>query len=566
MAEQRGHFLRLHKVTPAALAELVRNTATAVLDARGLDTSVLPDSVTVERPRNPEHGDYATNLAMQVGKKAGVSPRELAGWLAEALASEEAIASVDVAGPGFLNLRLAADAQGAIVREVLDNTATFGHGELYRGRRVNLEFVSANPTGPIHLGGTRWAAVGDALGRVLSAQGAEVTREYYFNDAGSQIDRFVDSLIASAKGAPAPEGGYGGAYIDEIASEVVRSEPRVMGLPEDELRETFRRTGVGLMFTEIKRSLHEFGTDFDVFFHEDSLHTSGAVTREVERLKESGSLYFADGAWWLRSTDHGDDKDRVVIKNDGAPAYIAGDIAYLRDKRERGFDLCLYMLGADHHGYVARLKAAAAAMNDDPDVVEVLIGQMVNLVSDGEPVRMSKRAGTVVTMEDLVGAVGVDAARYTLIRSSVDSPVDIDLDLISKRTNENPVFYVQYAHARLSSLQRNAVSLGIRRGTVAEADLSLLNHEKEGELIRTLGEFPRVLHSAAELREPHRVARYLEEVAGSYHRFYDACRVLQPGDDQVTPLTVARLQLCEAARQVLANGLEVLGVSAPEQM
>lgn len=566
LAEQRGHFLRLHKVTPAALAELVRNTATAVLDARGLDTSVLPDSVTVERPRNPEHGDYATNLAMQVGKKAGVSPRELAGWLAEALASEEAIASVDVAGPGFLNLRLAADAQGAIVREVLDNTATFGHGELYRGRRVNLEFVSANPTGPIHLGGTRWAAVGDALGRVLSAQGAEVTREYYFNDAGSQIDRFVDSLIASAKGAPAPEGGYGGAYIDEIASEVVRSEPRVMGLPEDELRETFRRTGVGLMFTEIKRSLHEFGTDFDVFFHEDSLHTSGAVTREVERLKESGSLYFADGAWWLRSTDHGDDKDRVVIKNDGAPAYIAGDIAYLRDKRERGFDLCLYMLGADHHGYVARLKAAAAAMNDDPDVVEVLIGQMVNLVSDGEPVRMSKRAGTVVTMEDLVGAVGVDAARYTLIRSSVDSPVDIDLDLISKRTNENPVFYVQYAHARLSSLQRNAVSLGIRRGTVAEADLSLLNHEKEGELIRTLGEFPRVLHSAAELREPHRVARYLEEVAGSYHRFYDACRVLQPGDDQVTPLTVARLQLCEAARQVLANGLEVLGVSAPEQM
>ncbi|WP_182544396.1 arginine--tRNA ligase [Halosaccharopolyspora lacisalsi] len=553
-------------MTPAALAELVRNTATAVLDARGLDTSVLPDSVTVERPRNPEHGDYATNLAMQVGKKAGVSPRELAGWLAEALASEEAIASVDVAGPGFLNLRLAADAQGAIVREVLDNTATFGHGELYRGRRVNLEFVSANPTGPIHLGGTRWAAVGDALGRVLSAQGAEVTREYYFNDAGSQIDRFVDSLIASAKGAPAPEGGYGGAYIDEIASEVVRSEPRVMGLPEDELRETFRRTGVGLMFTEIKRSLHEFGTDFDVFFHEDSLHTSGAVTREVERLKESGSLYFADGAWWLRSTDHGDDKDRVVIKNDGAPAYIAGDIAYLRDKRERGFDLCLYMLGADHHGYVARLKAAAAAMNDDPDVVEVLIGQMVNLVSDGEPVRMSKRAGTVVTMEDLVGAVGVDAARYTLIRSSVDSPVDIDLDLISKRTNENPVFYVQYAHARLSSLQRNAVSLGIRRGTVAEADLSLLNHEKEGELIRTLGEFPRVLHSAAELREPHRVARYLEEVAGSYHRFYDACRVLQPGDDQVTPLTVARLQLCEAARQVLANGLEVLGVSAPEQM
>ncbi|RCW45274.1 arginyl-tRNA synthetase [Halopolyspora algeriensis] len=553
-------------MTPAALAELVRNTAVQVLDARGLDTSVLPETVTVERPRNPEHGDYATNLAMQVAKKAGVSPRDLAGWLAEALNSESSIASAEVAGPGFLNLRLAADAQGEIVRQVLGQADSFGVGELYRGRRINLEFVSANPTGPIHLGGTRWAAVGDALGRVLSAQGAEVTREYYFNDAGAQIDRFVRSLVASARGEAVPEDGYGGAYIDDIASAVVDREPHVLELPETERDEVFRRTGVGLMFDEIKRSLHEFGTDFDVFFHEDSLHTSGAVTTAVEQLKESGSLYHAEGAWWLRSTEHGDDKDRVVIKNDGEPAYIAGDIAYQRDKRSRGFDLCLYMLGADHHGYVSRLKAAAAAMGDDPATVEVLIGQMVNLVSGGQPVRMSKRAGTVVTMEDLVEAVGVDAARYSLIRSSVDSPVDIDLDLISKHTNENPVFYVQYAHARLSSLQRNAASLGIDRGAVAEADLSLLTHDREGDVIRTLGEYPRVVRAAAELREPHRIARYLEELASAYHKFYDACRVLQPGDDRPGALTIARLHLCEAARQVLANGLALLGVSAPEQM
>jgi arginyl-tRNA synthetase len=553
-------------VTPAALAELVRETAVEVLSARDLDTSVVPEAVTVERPRNPEHGDYATNLAMQVAKKAGVSPRELAGWLGEALSAAEGIDSAEVAGPGFLNLRLAADAQGAIVRQALGSADAFGRGELFEGLRVNLEFVSANPTGPVHLGGTRWAAVGDALGRVLAAQGAEVVREYYFNDAGAQIDRFVRSLIAAALGEPTPEDGYGGDYVSDIAAEVVRQRPDVLQLAEDERHEEFRRLGVGLMFEEIKRSLHEFGTDFDVFFTEGSLHSSGAVQQSAEHLKESGHLYFAEGAWWLRSTAFGDDKDRVLIKSDGATAYIAADVAYLRDKRNRGFQLCLYMLGADHHGYTARLKAAAAALDDDPNAVEVLIGQMVNLVREGKPVRMSKRAGTVVTMEDLVDAVGVDAARYTLIRSSVDSPLDVDLDLISKRTNENPVFYVQYAHARLSSLQRNAASLGIERPAAADADLSLLTADREGELIRTLGEFPQVVASAAELREPHRVARYLESVASAYHKFYDACRVLAPGDDRASPLTIARLQLCEATRQVLANGLDLLGVSAPEQM
>ncbi|MGI6875862.1 arginine--tRNA ligase [Amycolatopsis sp. 3B14] len=551
-------------MTPEALADLVRTSAAQVLTARGADPAVLPATVTVERPRNPEHGDYATNIALQVAKKAGLAPRDFAQELADALAATDGIDSAEIAGPGFVNLRLAADAQGEQIRQVLTLGDAYGRGTALGGRKINLEFVSANPTGPIHLGGTRWAAVGDALGRVLQAQGADVTREYYFNDAGAQIDRFVRSLIAAAKGDPAPEDGYAGAYISDIAAEVLRQEPSALSLPEDERNETFRRIGVDLMFGEIKKSLHEFGTDFDVYFHEDSLHQSGAVEKAVESLKENGSLYHADGAWWLRSTEFGDDKDRVVIKSDGAPAYIAGDIAYLQDKIGRGFDLCIYMLGADHHGYIARLKAAAAAMGHDPSVVEVLIGQLVNLVSEGKPVRMSKRAGTVITMEDLVEAVGVDAARYELTRYSVDSSIDIDLDLLRKSSDENPVYYVQYAHARLASLQRNAADLGLKFDN--DADFGLLTLDREGDLIRTIGEFPTVVQRAAELREPHRVARYLESLAGAFHKFYAVAQVLPKGDEEATPLTYARLALCEAARQVFANGLALLGVSAPERM
>ncbi|QCB52112.1 arginine--tRNA ligase [Rhodococcus sp. PAMC28707] len=550
-------------MTPADLAELLRATAAKVLAQRGLDVSVLPPMLTVERPRNPEHGDYATNVALQVAKKAGANPRDFAGWLAEALAAEPAIASAEVAGPGFLNIRLAADAQGAIVAQALAEGASFGNGTLLDNVKVNLEFVSANPTGPIHLGGTRWAAVGDALGRILSAQGAEVVREYYFNDHGAQIDRFSRSLIAAAKGEPAPEDGYAGAYIGEIAAAVLAENPQALELSPEDAAETFRSVGVELMFEQIKKNLHEFGVDFDVYFHENSLFESGAVERSVEYLKNSGSLYEADGAWWLKSTDYGDDKDRVVIKSDGNAAYIAGDIAYFQDKRRRGFDLCIYMLGADHHGYIGRLKAAAAAFGDDPNTVEVLIGQMVNLVRDGVAVKMSKRAGTVITLDDLVDAIGVDAARYALVRSSVDSSIDIDLELWASESSENPVYYVQYAHARLASLARGAVELGV---TAENPDLSLLTHEQEGELIRTIGEYPRVVASAADLREPHRIARYLEELAGAYHRFYGACRVLPQGDEEPGPVNTARLALGSATRQVLANGLALLGVSAPERM
>lgn len=550
-------------MTPADLAELLKATAAAVLTEHDLDVAALPATVTVERPRNPEHGDYATNLALQLGKKVGVNPRELAGWLATALTAADGIAVAEVAGPGFVNLRIEASAQGVIITNVLAAEGSYGSSDQYAGRNVNLEFVSANPTGPIHIGGTRWAVVGDALGRLLATQGAAVTREYYFNDHGAQIDRFVNSLIASAKGEPTPEDGYAGDYIVDIAQQVIAKAPDVLGLPEDQQRETFRAIGVDLMFTHIKQSLHDFGTDFDVYTHEDSMHTSGRVDQAITQLREAGSIYEKDGAVWLRTTDFGDDKDRVVIKSDGNAAYIAGDLAYYLDKRKRGFDLCIYMLGADHHGYIARLKAAAAALGDDPDTVEVLIGQMVNLVRDGQPVRMSKRAGTVITLDDLVEAIGVDAARYALIRSSVDTPIDIDLELWSSASNENPVYYVQYAHARLCALARNAADLGV---SVNTDHLDLLTHEKEGALIRNLGEFPRVLKTAASLREPHRVCRYLEDLAGDYHRFYDSCRVLPQGDEEPGDLHSARLALCRATRQVIANGLAILGVSAPERM
>jgi arginyl-tRNA synthetase len=550
-------------VTPADLAELLKTTAAAVLAEHGLDAAALPETVTVERPRNPEHGDYATNLSLQLAKKVGVNPRELAGWLATALEGTDGIAGADVAGPGFVNLRIEASAQGVVVDNVIDAGSAYGGSDLLKGESINLEFVSANPTGPIHIGGTRWAAVGDALGRLLSTQGANVVREYYFNDHGTQIDRFANSLIASAKGEPTPEDGYAGSYIAEIAQQVVAAAPDVLTQSAEQQLETFRAKGVDLMFTHIKKSLHDFGTDFDIYTHEDSMHTSGRVDQAIAKLRETGNIYEKDGATWLRTTEFGDDKDRVVIKSDGNPAYIAGDLAYYLDKRQRGFDLCIYMLGADHHGYIARLKAAAAALGDDPDTVEVLIGQMVNLVRDGQPMRMSKRAGTVITLDDLVEAIGVDAARYVLIRSSVDTPIDIDLALWSSASSENPVYYVQYAHARLSALARSAAELGIVGST---EHLELLSHDREGTLMRTIGDFPRVLKTAASLREPHRVCRYLEDLAGDYHRFYDSCRVLPQGDEVPNDLHAARLALCQATRQVIANGLQILGVSAPERM
>ncbi|WP_311342105.1 arginine--tRNA ligase [Corynebacterium riegelii] len=551
-------------MTPADLAATIRQFTIDVLEQRGLDTSAVPEAVTVERPRNPEHGDYATNVALQVAKKVGLNPRELGQLLVDALGNHPAIASAEIAGPGFINLRLASDAQGQLVAQILEAGKAFGNSDLYAGKKINLEFVSANPTGPIHLGGTRWAAVGDSLGRVLEAAGAEVTREYYFNDHGGQIDRFARSLVAAAKHEPTPEDGYGGAYIQEIAAAIVAKQPDALNGTDAEVQELFRAEGVEMMFAQIKESLHEFGVDFDVYFHENSLFESGAVDRAIQKLKDNGNLYESEGAWWLRSTDFGDDKDRVVIKSDGNAAYIAGDIAYVADKFDRGHNLAIYMLGADHHGYIARLRAAAQALGYDPEAVEVLIGQLVNLVRDGQAVKMSKRAGTVITLDDLVDAIGVDGARYSLVRSSVDSTLDIDLDLWTKASSDNPVYYVQYGHARLCSIDRRAAEAGV--STDGELDLGLLEHEKEGDLIRTLGEFPAVVKAAAELREPHRVARYAEELASAFHKFYDSCHILPKADEEPAPIHTARLALAQATRQVLSNALAMLGVSAPERM
>jgi arginyl-tRNA synthetase len=525
--------------------------------------------VRVERPKAREHGDWATNIAMQLAKKAGTNPRAFAEALAARLLTVDGIDAAEVAGPGFLNIRLSAGAAGELARSIVEEGEDFGRGLSFEGVHVNVEFVSANPTGPIHLGGTRWAAVGDSLSRLLEFHGATVTREYYFNDHGVQIDRFAASLLAAIKGEDAPEDGYGGQYILDIADQVLVDamevgEQNPLELPHDEAIEFFRSRGTLLMFAQIKQSLKDFGVEFDVYFHENSLHESGKVDRALKELKESGSLYEAEGAWWLKSSEFGDEKDRVVIKSDGNAAYIAGDIAYIRDKRERGADLCIFLLGADHHGYIARLKAAAAAFGDDPANVEVKIGQMVNLVKDGTPVRMSKRAGTVVTLEDLVDAVGVDAARYALTRSSADSNIDIDIDLLTSQTNANPVHYVQYAHARTAGVARNAAEYGIRRedGFAPE----LLTHPSESALLGVLSDFPRVVTQAVEFREQHRVARYLETVASAYHGWYDRTRVTPLGDEEITDVHRTRLWLNDAAGQVLRNGLHLLGVSAPERM
>jgi arginyl-tRNA synthetase len=553
-------------VTPADLADAIVCAISAAVDAGELSIAA-PDTVLVERPKNPDHGDYATNAALQLAKPAGRPPREVAERIAAHLREADGIAEVDIAGPGFLNIRLSHDAQGELARTVVRAGAEYGRNDALTGERVNLEFVSANPTGPLHLGHTRWAALGDALGRVMTFAGASVTREYYFNDAGVQIDRYAESLLATARGKPVPEDGYGGDYIDDIAARVTADHPGVADLPDAEALEVFRVEGIELMFAQIKATLADFGVVFDVYFSEKTLHDNGELDEALAALQKMGQVFELEGALWLRTTEFGDDKDRVLRKSDGEWTYFAADCAYYLDKRRRGFDRCFYMLGADHHGYVGRLKALVACFGDDPERnIEVLIGQLVNLVKDGKPVRMSKRAGTITWLTDLVDAMGVDAARYALARYSSDSPIDIDLDLWTRQTNDNPVFYVQYAHARIASLLRNAASLGIERGAEADFDPALLAEPQEGALLGGLGEFPRIVASAAELREPHRVARYLEELASTYHKFYDACRVLPMGDEPATPLTTARLWLVEATRIVLENGLGLLGVSAPERM
>ena len=585
-------------MSPEALARIISSTAVDLAQAGrlgDLDASMVPaaENLAVMRPKDRSHGDWSTNIAMQLAKKAGMNPRDMGQTLAEALAQADGISGVDVAGPGFINISLDSASAAAVVDTVLSEGGFYGANNHLQGRTLNLEFVSANPTGPIHIGGTRWAAVGDSMARVLEANGAKVVREYYFNDHGTQIDRFARSLVAAAHHEPVPADGYKGAYIDEIAQRVVDQAKAegldVLALPrvrdedgaegDSEQREAFRSRAVPMMFDEIRRSMQDFRVDFDVWFHENSLYESGQVQEAIEELRTRDDIYEKDGATWFRSSRYGDDKDRVVVKSDGNAAYVAADIAYYLNKRRREKDPCdeaIYMLGADHHGYIGRMMAICAAFGDTPGVnMQILIGQLVNVLKDGQTVRMSKRAGNVVTIDDLVEAVGVDAARYSLARTDYNQTVDIDLDLLASHTNENPVYYVQYAHARSKNVDRNAADAGIDS---AKADLSLLDTEADNEVLATLALYPNVVQTAGDQKAPHRVAHYLEQLAGVYHRWYNLERVvpmeLTGADDPARQTdknpeparAAARLRLNDAVQQVIANGLDLLGVYAPDRM
>jgi arginyl-tRNA synthetase len=561
-------------MTPQELAGHIKAALQSAISSGqlALASADIPSEIVVERPKNLDHGDWATNVAMQVGKKAGLNPRAAAEILQVILQELPGVEAVEIAGPGFINMRLSAASQGELARDIIAKGKNFGHGVQLAGKKINVEFISANPTGPLHLGHTRWAAVGDAIARVLEAEGAESAREFYINDLGVQMDKFGISVKAAALGEPIPEDGYHGAYIPELAAQVVSQNPAIVDLAEPQRSEAFRDAAYALQLADQKRVLDNFNTHFDVWYSEKSLHTSGAVDRGFEKLKSQGHMFVEEGATWLRTSDFDDDKDRVLIKADGALTYFASDTAYYVDKRNRGYDLCIYLLGADHHGYVNRLRAVAACAGDNPDEnIQILIGQMVKMLKNGEEVRLSKRAGNIITLEDLVDEVGVDAARYSLIRYPVESPLVLDLDLLVSNTNDNPVYYVQYAHARIASVVRNAAELGLIPAETsnwdpATFDPSQLTDDREGTLLGLLADYPRVVASAAELREPHRIARYIEEVATSYHSFYAACRVLPQGDEAVTELNIARLWLCAATRQVIFNGLELLGVSAPDRM
>ena len=555
-----------HELLAAAILESVKAAiANGELPAE-LSSNAALDEITLERPKNRDHGDYATSIALALAKSAGKPPRQIAEIITTSLKSNEIIERIEIAGPGFINITLVKASQGAVVNTIYAQGDKFGEVKILSGVKINLEFISANPTGPLHLGHTRWAAVGDALARVLIAGGAKVAREFYINDRGNQMDLFGASLAASALGQDKPEDGYQGEYIDELAQEILIKNPEYKKLSGPGAIEAFREAGYELQLAQQKRVLDNFGTHFDIWFSERSLHSGDGIDKALATLKSQGHTYENDGAIWLRTTDFGDDKDRVLVKSGGELTYFSSDTAYYLDKRRRGFDICIYMLGADHHGYVGRLKATAACAGDDPEYnIHVLIGQLVKIIEGGQEIKLSKRAGTIITLEELVEKVGVDAARYTLIRYPVDTPMVLDIDLLKKRTNDNPVFYVQYAHARICAVLRNAKDLSIPYG-VNSYQADLLTHDRERELLGSLAEFPRVVASAAELRQPHRIARYIEELATLYHGFYNDCRVLPLGDESPSAIHSSRASLCDATRQVISNALNLLGVSAPEKM
>jgi arginyl-tRNA synthetase len=554
----------LTTVNPAILSSSIHAIVLSILAARGAEAEL--GEIVLERPKNRDHGDWSSNVAMKIAKSVGANPRELAQQIVDALVDLDGIASAEVAGPGFINITLDAAAAGALAKQIVEAGDQYGNNDALAGQTINLEFVSANPTGPLHIGHTRWAALGDSLARVLKASGATLVSEFYINDAGNQMDNFGASVLASLQGKPTPENGYPGAYISDLAARVLEVEPGILDLPHDEALAQARELGYTFQLADITASLTRFNVHFDVWFSERVLHAvdpatgESAVDEAIDRLRAQGHVFDADDAVWVRTTDFGDDKDRVIKRGNGIHTYFAADAAYYLSKSDRGFAHKIYLLGADHHGYVHRLKALAGAAGDDPTKdIEVLIGQLVSI----NGAKLSKRAGNIIELDDLQAWLGTDALRYSLGRYPADSPLTLDPEVLQRRTNDNPVFYVQYAHARTHQVACNAAESGVTRDAF---DASMLEHESESILLGTLAEFPRIVRQAAELREPHRVARYAEELAGAYHRWYDNCRVTPLGDEAITDLHRTRLWLNDATGQVLRNALSMLGVSAPERM
>jgi arginyl-tRNA synthetase len=545
-------------------AALERAVASGALD---LDPAAIPEPA-LERPRLPEHGDWATNVAMVLARAAKAPPRKVAEAMVAHLELPDWVAGVEVAGPGFVNVRLDQSWFAGLVRRVLAEGQSYGTIDLGHGERVNVEFISANPTGPLHVGNARLAPTGDALANLLAATGHKVEREYYFNDAGSQIEQLgasVEAAYLQLVGRPfeLPADGYRGAYVAEAAAELLAEEGEALAdLDPDDRRARITDWAFPRMLAGIRQTLVRLGVEFDVWFSERTLHESGAIAETVEELGERGVVEDRDGAVWLRTTQFGDDKDRPLIRSNGAPTYFGADAAYYRDKRRRGFDRLIFLWGADHHGYVPRMRAVVRAFGDPDDTVEFLISQLVSLVRAGQPARMSKRAGDIATVDDLLDEVGKDAFRYTMLRFSLDAPIEFDVEAVTRQSLDNPVYYVQYAHARISSVIRQGNEIGFSPLPVEEADLGLLTHPMEAALLRRLAAYEELVLTAARQRAPHRLTRYAEDLAAAFHRFYGECRVLT--DDHA--LSSARWWLVHSTRQVLANILGLIGVDAPERM
>jgi arginyl-tRNA synthetase len=551
------------------LAELFRAALERALAAGALDLDLgAIGEPALERPRLPEHGDWATNVALVLAKAAKAPPRKVAEAMVAHLELPDWVAGVEVAGPGFVNVRLDQSWFAALVRRVVAAGASFGAIDLGHGERVNVEFISANPTGPLHVGNARLAPMGDALANLLTATGHKVEREYYFNDAGNQIEQLgasVEAAYLQLLGRPAevPADGYKGAYVADVARELQAEQGDALADLDPAGRRAritdwaFRR-----MLAGIKQTLARLGVEFDVWFSERTLHDTGAIAETVEELRARGVVEERDGAVWLRTTQFGDDKDRPLIRSNGAPTYFGADAAYYRDKRRRGFDRLIFLWGADHHGYVPRMRAVVRAFGDPDDTAEFLISQLVSLVRAGQPAKMSKRAGDIATVDDLLDEVGKDAFRYTMLRFSLDAPIEFDVEAVTRQSLDNPVYYVQYAHARIASVIRQGTDTGFSPLPVEEADLGLLAHPMEAALLRRLAAFEEQVLTAASQRAPHRLARYAEDLAAAFHRFYGECRVLT--DDHA--LSSARWWLVVSTKQVLANTLNLLGVDAPERM